>query len=127
VRVPCSDPRCSTWGQQYLSRISKWRDFVRDHATVSDSGGGHRTYFAFDLLHLDGEDVARLPLAERKARLAALLKKQPAGIAYSDHEGGDGKAFRRAACKHGLEGSSRSGSTALICPAIAALGLRASA
>jgi bifunctional non-homologous end joining protein LigD len=56
------------------------------------------------LLHLDGEDVALLPLVERKARLAALLKKPPAGIAYSDHEGGDGEAFRRAACKDGLEG-----------------------
>ncbi len=71
---------------------------------VSDSGGGHLTYFAFDLLRLDGENVARLPLVERKARLAALLQQPPAGIAYSDHEGGDGEAFRRAACKHGLEG-----------------------
>jgi ATP-dependent DNA ligase len=71
---------------------------------VSDSGGGHLTYFAFDLLELDGEDIARLPLVERKARLAALLKKPPAGIAHSDHEGGDGEAFRQAACKHGLEG-----------------------
>ena len=26
------------------------------------------------------------------------------GIAYSDHEGGDGEVFRRAACDHGLEG-----------------------
>jgi DNA ligase D-like protein (predicted ligase) len=71
---------------------------------VSDSGGGHLTYLAFDLLELNGEDVARLPLAERKARLAALLKKPSIGIAYSDHEGSDGEAIRRAACKHGLEG-----------------------
>jgi bifunctional non-homologous end joining protein LigD len=71
---------------------------------VSDSGVGHLTYFAFDLLELDGEDVARLRLEERKARLAALLKKSPIGITYSDHEGGDGEAFRRATCKHGLEG-----------------------
>ena len=71
---------------------------------ASDSGGGHLTYFAFDLLELDGEDLSRLPLGERKARLETLLKKPPAGIAYSDHEGGDGEAFRRAACEHGLEG-----------------------
>lgn len=71
---------------------------------VSDSGGGHLTYFAFDLLELDGENVARLPLLARKTRLAALLKNPPAGIAYSDHEGGDGEAFRQAACRHGLEG-----------------------
>jgi bifunctional non-homologous end joining protein LigD len=71
---------------------------------VSDSGGGHLTYFAFDLLELDGKNVARLPLLERKQRLATLLKDPPPGIAYSDHEGGDGEAFRRAACQHGLEG-----------------------
>jgi bifunctional non-homologous end joining protein LigD len=53
---------------------------------------------------MPGEDIARLPLVERKARLAALLKKPPVGIAYSDHEGGDAEVFRRAACKHGLEG-----------------------
>jgi bifunctional non-homologous end joining protein LigD len=52
---------------------------------VSDSGGGHLTYFAFDLLHLNGEDIARLHRVERKARLEALLKNPSAGIAYSDH------------------------------------------
>ena len=71
---------------------------------VSDSGGGHFAYFAFDLIELDGENLALLPLRERKTRLAALLKNPPVGIAYSDHEGGDGEVFRWAACKHGLEG-----------------------
>jgi DNA ligase D-like protein (predicted ligase) len=71
---------------------------------ASDSGGSSLVYFAFDLLELDGEDIARLPLLERKKQLAALLKKPPAGIAYSEHEGSDGEVFRRAACRHGLEG-----------------------
>jgi bifunctional non-homologous end joining protein LigD len=35
-------------------------------------------YFAFDLLHLDGEDLMRLPLLERKARLETLLSGAPA-------------------------------------------------
>jgi bifunctional non-homologous end joining protein LigD len=61
-------------------------------------------FFAFDLLELDGEDIARLALRERKKRLNALLKNAPEGITYSDHEGGDGEVFRQAACKHGLEG-----------------------
>jgi bifunctional non-homologous end joining protein LigD len=60
---------------------------------VSHSGGGHLTYFAFDLLELTGKDVARSPLLERKKRLATLLKDPPQGIAYSDHEGGDGEAW----------------------------------
>jgi bifunctional non-homologous end joining protein LigD len=71
---------------------------------ASDRGGAGLTFFAFDLLELGGEDIARLPLLERKKQLAALLKNLPMGIAYSDHEGGDGEAFRRAACEHGLEG-----------------------
>jgi bifunctional non-homologous end joining protein LigD len=71
---------------------------------ASDAGYGGLVYFAFDLLELDGENVAQLPLRERKERLAKLLKNSPAGIVYSEHEGGEGEAFRRAACEHGLEG-----------------------
>jgi ATP-dependent DNA ligase len=33
---------------------------------VSDSGGGNLTYFAFDMLHLDGEDIGLLPLASAR-------------------------------------------------------------
>ena len=71
---------------------------------ASDAGYGGLIYFAFDLLELDGEYIARLPLLERKHRLAMLLNKPPAGIMCSEHEGGDGEAFRQASCKHGLEG-----------------------
>jgi bifunctional non-homologous end joining protein LigD len=71
---------------------------------ASDAGYGGLVYFAFDLLELNGEDVASLTLLQRKERLAKLLKNPASGIVYSEHEGGDGEAFRRAACKHGLEG-----------------------
>ena len=71
---------------------------------LMQQGGEGLTYFAFDLLELDGEDIARLPLLERKTRLAALVKNPPVGIAYSDHESCGGEVFRRAACGHGLEG-----------------------
>jgi len=71
---------------------------------ASDRVGAGLVYFAFDLLELDGEDLAALPLLDRKTRLAALLEKPPDGIAFSAHETCDGEAFRRAACRHGLEG-----------------------
>lgn len=65
------------------------------------------TYFVFDLLHLDGEDIGALPLDERKARLQALLARAP-GTApvfrYADHVVGDGPAFFRQACGMRLEG-----------------------
>jgi ATP-dependent DNA ligase len=72
--------------------------------SASDTGTGALVYFAFDLMALDGAPIARLPLLERKARLAEILKKPPPGIAYSEHNGGPGEAFRAAACKLGLEG-----------------------
>jgi len=63
-------------------------------------------YCVFDLLHLDGEDLSRLPLEERKQRLQTLLARQRATsrIRYSDHVIGNGAKFFEHACRQGLEG-----------------------
>ncbi|HEV7554399.1 MAG TPA: non-homologous end-joining DNA ligase [Kofleriaceae bacterium] len=61
-------------------------------------------YFVFDLLELDGEDIAALPLDERKARLAKLVAHAPAGLRYSDHVVGRGAEFFALACQRQLEG-----------------------
>jgi len=72
------------------------------------SGGGRAdlVYFVFDLLHLDGADVARLPLEERKTRLERLLETGSADglLRYSSHVVGGGRRFFAAACERGLEG-----------------------
>jgi len=44
---------------------------------ASDTGKGSLVFFLFDLLFLDGEDITGLPLIDRKARLATLLKGAP--------------------------------------------------
>jgi bifunctional non-homologous end joining protein LigD len=67
-------------------------------------GGEGLVYFAFDLLHLDGENLLLRPLSDRKARLAALLGRGQGTIRYSDHQVGRGPAFHRHACTLGLEG-----------------------
>jgi bifunctional non-homologous end joining protein LigD len=59
---------------------------------------------AFDLLALNGEDLRALPLGERKAKLARLLARAPAGIAFNAHTDEDGATVFRHACKMGLEG-----------------------
>lgn len=41
--------------------------------------------YAFDLLELDGKDVRREPLEQRKAALERLLRKSRAGIRYVDY------------------------------------------
>ena len=72
------------------------------------AGSGRRSslaYFAFDLLHLDGERLDRLPLAERKARLRRVIGARRSGrIRYSEHVQGHGEAFFAEACRMGLEG-----------------------
>jgi bifunctional non-homologous end joining protein LigD len=40
-------------------------------------------FYAFDLLRLNGEELRGLPIEERKAKLAALLKNPPPSIRYS--------------------------------------------
>lgn len=61
-------------------------------------------YFAFDLLELDGEDLTRLPLAERKEKLAALIGDGQGRIRYSDHIVGNGEKLLASFCGAGLEG-----------------------
>jgi len=65
---------------------------------------GDLVYFAFDMLHLDGEDLMRLPLLERKARLEALLSGAPAVIHFSSHVIGNGAQVFEAGSKLGVEG-----------------------
>jgi ATP-dependent DNA ligase len=79
---------------------------------ASDSGGGSLIFFLFDLLFVDGEDITGLPLIDRKARLATLLKGAPSSLQYNDHQIGHGPAFHRLACGRGLEGIVSSALTA---------------
>lgn len=60
-------------------------------------------YRVFDVLSINGKDMTRLPLLERKAKLKRLLK--PNGIVkFSDHIEENGEAFFRAAQQIQLEG-----------------------
>jgi ATP-dependent DNA ligase len=67
-------------------------------------------FFAFDLLYLNGESTAQLPLIERKERLQRLFKRKNEidGLRYSEHAVTDGPRFREHACRLGV--SSPSGS-----------------
>jgi bifunctional non-homologous end joining protein LigD len=68
------------------------------------TGKGALTYYLFDLLELDGTDLRRQPLIERKEALRKLLHGVSAPLIYSDHVIGNGaKAFEQA-CAMKLEG-----------------------
>ncbi len=68
------------------------------------SGGDGLNYVVFDLLALDGEDLRKLPLSERKKKLKALIKGAPAIISYSEHTDKMGKARIQTLKAQGMEG-----------------------
>ena len=62
-------------------------------------------YFVFDLLYLDGCDLRRAALIDRKQALAALLgRATPGPLQYVDHIAGPGAAFFGECRRLGLEG-----------------------
>ncbi|MDQ6705919.1 MAG: non-homologous end-joining DNA ligase, partial [Acidobacteriota bacterium] len=61
------------------------------------------TLFAFDLLYLDGYDLRKVPLLERKRLLETILKTDTP-IRLSDHFATDGEQMLEAARQQGLEG-----------------------
>ena len=74
-------------------------------AVASPSRRKGLVYFAFDLIHLEGERIDRLPLEARKARLQKLLASSKTGrLRYSEHVEGDGGEVFDQACRLGLEG-----------------------
>ncbi len=60
--------------------------------------------YAFDLLYLDGRDLRRLPMRERRRQLEPLVAGREGAIRLSEEVEADGEEFFRRACEHGLEG-----------------------
>jgi bifunctional non-homologous end joining protein LigD len=78
--------------------------FSRLQAAMDDGRTDALIFFAFDLLYLDGDSTAALPLLDRKKRLQRLFRRELAGVRFSDHVIGDGPRFLERACKMSLEG-----------------------
>jgi bifunctional non-homologous end joining protein LigD len=74
---------------------------------LGDEGDSNQIVaYAFDLLHLDGQDISKLPLTGRKEQLLDLLRKSKQGtwLRYSEHVAGQGAEMFTKACEAGLEG-----------------------
>lgn len=76
-------------------------------AALSDGKTDKLIFYAFDLLFAGKEDLRRLPLSERKARLKQLLEARKGKeklIRYVEHFEEDGETVLDSARKLGLEG-----------------------
>ncbi|HLW28361.1 MAG TPA: DNA ligase D [Kiloniellales bacterium] len=94
---------CLLDGEVVVAGSGGRSDFGELQRVLRD-GSGAFAYFLFDLLHLDEEDLRKLPLLERKERLRNLLVRRRDSIRYSDHEQGRGDRVAQQACRLGLEG-----------------------
>ncbi|HEX6538003.1 MAG TPA: non-homologous end-joining DNA ligase [Candidatus Dormibacteraeota bacterium] len=88
-------------GQTSFSRLQ--RRFGISDPAVARSSSIAVTYFIFDVLHVDGHDVRRLPLKTRKTVLQQCLAfAEP--LEYTTHRDREGEAYLAEACALGWEG-----------------------
>ena len=74
-------------------------DLIRGHGSKASA-----VLCAFDLVELDGKDLRRHPIEERKRLLAKLLHGSNLSIVLNEHFEEDGAIVFREACKLGCEG-----------------------
>jgi bifunctional non-homologous end joining protein LigD len=82
-------------------------DFAALQAALSEGDSDVLTYFVFDLLYAEGEDLRRQPLTSRKERLQRLLagsRRAGSLIKYVEHLAEPGDAVLQSACRMNLEG-----------------------
>jgi bifunctional non-homologous end joining protein LigD len=78
-----------------ISRFQLLQNALRRQATLR--------YYLFDVMFLNGEDLRRLPLIERKKQLRRILPNDPL-LVFSEHRARHGMKFFKEAQKQGLEG-----------------------
>jgi len=80
-------------------------NFSQLQADIKAGRQDRMTFYAFDILFLDGDDLRALPQLDRKLILQKMLKKAKApGIIYSEHQTAFAKELLASACKMNLEG-----------------------
>ena len=70
---------------------------------LSEGHADDLQYYIFDLLHLNGEDLTKLSLLERKKRLKPLLKNKTP-LFYSEHVAKRDEEFLKQLCSLDMEG-----------------------
>ncbi len=79
-------------------------DFNGLQATLSGEAQLPLVYMLFDLPYLEGSDLSRVSLLERKELLQQLLAHAPKHLAFSTHAIGNGEGAFRMATEQQLEG-----------------------
>src|SRR5690606_30456489 len=89
---------------ELIAQDGRQSDFGVLQATLSGQQHAPLSYVLFDVLHVDGVDLDRVALLERKRLLEGLLEPPVRHLAYSSHIPGDGEAALRLAEQQQFEG-----------------------
>ncbi len=89
--------------QEAISGLRTGGGRGRGSGAPAVAGGGRLVYQAFDLLHLDGRSLLRVPLEDRKRLLRSVLRES-GRVRFASHIEAEGIEFHRAATERGLEG-----------------------
>ncbi|MBP0437397.1 DNA ligase D [Tianweitania sediminis] len=91
-------------GELVVEGASGASDFSALQADLSAGRRDRFIYYAFDLMHLDGQDLSKAKLLDRKAALEEILASAGDPLRYSSHFTEDGEVVKAHACKLNLEG-----------------------
>ena len=78
--------------------------FANLQAAFEEGARHPLTYFAFDLLHLNGHNLRDLALTERKAMLSRLFEESDGALRFSEHVDAPGDLVFKKACELSAEG-----------------------
>ncbi len=90
-------------GRSSFERLQQRMNTVPDERLLREYPA---LYYLYDLIYLDGYDLRRVPLAQRKETLRKLLlpAAEDQCVFFSDHQAGEGMALWEAAREKRLEG-----------------------
>lgn len=90
-------------GELVVETESGTSDFSALQADLSEGRSDRFIYYAFDIMHLDGQDLTGAKLLDRKAELERIVGAEGV-IRYSNHFTVEGEVVKAHACKLNLEG-----------------------
>ncbi len=91
-------------GEMVVEATSGVSDFSALQADLSEGRSDRMAFYAFDLLYLDGYDLRRAALVNRKQALRGILTGPGGPLRFSEHFEEDGDLILRHACRLSLEG-----------------------
>ncbi|GGE53685.1 ATP-dependent DNA ligase [Agaricicola taiwanensis] len=91
-------------GELVVENSNGASDFSALQADLSEGRFDRFVFYLFDLLYLDGYDLTRVPLVERKRLLEQLIGGESRLLRYSSHFDENGDLVLNHACRLSLEG-----------------------